>query len=142
MGGGLILETSFLIDLERELTRGSPGPAQEFLAARPTEPLFITFTIAGELAAGMPLDARERWTRFIRPFDVLPSSVEVWWEYGQAFRYLKANGMLIGANDLWIAATAVAFGKPLVTRNESEFRRVPRLEVLGYGMTSSSDQRI
>ncbi len=133
MGGGLVLETTFLIDLERELARGAPGPAHDFLAARPTESLFITFTIAGELAAGMPLDARERWARFIQPFEVLPSSPEVCWEYGQAFRYLKTNGALIGANDLWIAATAVAFGKPVVTRNEREFRRVPRLEVLGYG---------
>jgi tRNA(fMet)-specific endonuclease VapC len=132
MGEGLILETSFLIDLERELRGGAPGPAQDFLAARPTELLFITFTVAGELAAGMPLDARERWIQFIQPFDVLPSSAEVCWEYGQAFRYLRQNGMLICANDLWIAATAVAYGKPLVTRNESEFRRVPRLEVLGY----------
>lgn len=134
MGGGLILETTFLVDLERELTRTAPGRAQDFLAARPTEPLFITFTVAGELAAGMSLDARERWAQFIQPFDVLPASAEVCWEYGQAYRYLKANGMLIGANDLWIAATAVAYGKPLVTRNESEFRRVPRLEVLGYGL--------
>lgn len=132
MGEGLILETSFLIDLERELRSGAPGPAHDFLAARPTELLFITFTVAGELAAGMPLDARERWMQFIQPFDVLPSSAEVCWEYGQAFRYLRQNGMLIGANDLWIAATAVAYGKPLVTRNEGEFRRVPRLEVLGY----------
>jgi tRNA(fMet)-specific endonuclease VapC len=132
VGEGLILETTFLVDLERELARRAPGPAHDFLAARPTEPLFITFTIAGELAAGMPVAARERWAKFIQPFEVLPSSAEVCWEYGQAFRYLEKNGMLIDANDLWIAATAVAFGKPLVTRNARAFRRVPRLEVLSY----------
>ena len=58
MGGGLILETTFLIDLEREAARKTPGPAYGFLAARPTEPLFITFTVAGELAAGMPILAK------------------------------------------------------------------------------------
>jgi predicted nucleic acid-binding protein len=47
---------------------------------------------------------------------------------------LKAtrNGLLIGANDLWIAATALAFGKPVVTRNLREFQRVPGLTVLDY----------
>ncbi len=33
---------------------------------------------------------------------------------------------------LWIAATALAHGVPLVTRNERHFRRVPELEVIGY----------
>lgn len=39
----------------------------------------------------------------------------------------------IGQNDLWIAATCIAFAKPLVTRNERHFRGIPdlRLEVAG-----------
>ena len=49
------------------------------------------------------------------------------------FRYLRDNGLLIGPNDLWIAATGLVTGMPVVTRNEAEFRRVPELEVLGYG---------
>jgi len=132
--GGLILETTFLIDLERELLRGTPGPAQDFLAAHPAEALYTTFTVAGELAAGVPPDGRGRWEKFVAPFEVLPCDRDVCWEYGKAFRYLRTNGLLIGANDLWIAATAVAFGKALVTRNENEFRRVPGLMVLGYSV--------
>ena len=132
MDGGLILETTFLIDLERELLRGTSGPAQDFLAAHPAEALYTTFTVAGELAAGVQPDGRGRWEKFVAPFEVLPCDRDVCWEYGKAFRYLKTNGLLIGANDLWIAATAVAFGKALVTRNENEFRRVPGLMVLGY----------
>jgi predicted nucleic acid-binding protein len=89
---GLILETTFLIALERELARAAPGPAREFLAAHAAEPLYLTFTIAGELAAGMPLDARARWEQFIAPFHTLPCTADVCWEYGQAFRYLKACG--------------------------------------------------
>jgi len=130
--GGVILETTFLVDLERELARGEVGPAQVFLESRAAEPLFITFTIAGELAAGVPPNDRRRWERLIEPFETLACTPDVCWEYGQAFQYLKANGRLIGANDLWIAATAVASGKPLVTRNVEEFRRVPRLQVSSY----------
>lgn len=39
-------------------------------------------------------------------------------------------GAMIGAHDLWIAATAVAFGFGLMTRNAREFERVPGLRVL------------
>lgn len=31
---------------------------------------------------------------------------EVSWHYGRAYRHLKDNRSLSGANDLWIAATA------------------------------------
>ena len=47
-------------------------------------------------------------------------------------RYLKANALLIDANDLWIAATALAFDLPLVTRNERHFARAPELNMIGY----------
>ena len=132
MGRGLILETTFLVDLERELGEGSTGPALGFLERHPGAPLFTTFTVAGELAAGLGPDQRDRWDRFIEPFRVLPATVEVCWEYGKAYRYLSANGLLIGANDLWIAATALAFDKGLVTRNAREFQRVPGLSVVTY----------
>lgn len=132
MESGLILETTFLVDLERELLEDREGPAQAFLAEHEGAPLHITFTIAGELAAGMPPDGRRGWEEFLRPFQVLGCEADVCWEYGQAYRYLKANGTLIGANDLWIGATAVAFDKPLVTRNVRHFRRIPRLLVLPY----------
>ena len=53
MGFELILETTFLIDLERELLRGAAGPAQRLLERLSRQPLHLTFTIAGELAAGV-----------------------------------------------------------------------------------------
>jgi predicted nucleic acid-binding protein len=128
----LILETTFLIDLERELSQESPGPAQGFLANHPASQLHITFTVAGELVAGISLDRRARWEQFVAPFRILPYSDDVCWEYGQAFRYLQANGLLIGANDLWIAATAIVHEMPLVTRNDRHFQRVPGLRVMSY----------
>ena len=55
------------------------------------------------------------------------------WHYAQAYRYLRANGLLIGANDLWIAAAGIAYRMPVLTRNTSEFRRVPGSDVLTHG---------
>ncbi len=92
----------------------------------------MTVTTAGELAAGASATEREAWADLLRRFDLPPIDREVCWRYGQLFRYLKDNGLLIGTNDLWIAATAVVSGRPLVTRNARHFRRVPDLRVIGY----------
>lgn len=132
MGGRLILETSFLIDLERDAARRTEGRAHAFLAARPEARLYVTPTIAGELAAGLSLSRREAWERFLAPFHLLAIDAEVAWRYGETQRYLAANGLLIGTNDLWIAAVALAAGMPVVTRNAREFSRVPGLEVLSH----------
>lgn len=130
MAGALILETTFLIDLERELARGERGPAQRFLAANADRRLVVTFTVAGEVAAG--IEERERWLALLAPFRVLGADDEVCWMYGRCYRRLRAAGELIGANDLWIAATALVHGFPVVTRNQRHYRRVPGLEVVGY----------
>jgi tRNA(fMet)-specific endonuclease VapC len=129
---GLILETTFLVDLDRELLAGRPGPACAFLEAHSGEQLHLTFTVAGELAAGPGLQGRTQWEQLIGPFELLPATTDVCWQYGRAYRYLITNGLTIGANDLWIAATALAFGKSLVTRNVRDFQRVPGLDVVGY----------
>jgi tRNA(fMet)-specific endonuclease VapC len=127
----LILETTFLIDLEREKIRGA-GPAVRFLKAHAGSPLYLTHTICGELAAGLSLADRARWDAFVRPFRLLPWTAEVDWQYGTAFRHLQKNGQLISSNDLWIAATAIANEMILVTANTAHFRRVPGLRLAGY----------
>jgi tRNA(fMet)-specific endonuclease VapC len=132
MEEALILETTYVVDLERELAGGKGGPAQRFLEDHGAANLYVTFTVAGELAAGPEVHDRERWERFLRPFRVLPANPDVCWRYGRIHRHLQDNGRLIGANDIWIAATALAHGMPLVTRNEKHFRRVPDLRVLSY----------
>lgn len=132
MGRPLILETTFLVDLEREQNRGIPGPAVAFLEAHEDARLYLTFTILGELAAGTSLGERDRWEAFVAPFFVLGSSAEVSWQFGCVYRHLQQNGQLIGANDLWIAATALAYGMAVVTRNVEDYRRVPALDVEGY----------
>lgn len=133
MDRGLILETTFLVDLEREAARNAPGLAHQFLESHREARLCVTLTTAGEIAAGLGPDDRERWDDLLRGFRVLPMGPDVCWRYGRLFRYLKENGLLIGTNDLWIAATALVHELPLVTRNADHFRRVPELRVRGYG---------
>jgi len=132
VGDALILETTFLIDLEREAARQAPGPAHALLARHSQHRLYLTPTIAGELAAGSSMADRERWEGFLAPFHMLAFNRDVCWQYGNACRYLQANGLLIAANDLWIAAVGLAYRMPVVSRNAQHFRRVPGLEVVGY----------
>lgn len=43
---------------------------------------------------------------------------------------LAEAGNVIGAHDLWIAATAIAHGLSIATRNQTDFQRVPGLRVI------------
>jgi len=128
----LILETTFLVDLERERRQEQSGPAHTFLARNVDSRLYVTFTTAGELACGPRITERDAWERFLQPLHVLPWTLDVAWEYGRAYRHLADEGRLIGANDLWIAATGLAHGMPVVTANDAHFHRVPHLEVRAY----------
>lgn len=141
MGASLILETTFLIDFERENHRGTIGPALEFLEAHEDSRLYITFTIAGELAAGLSLSERTRWEEFIGPFHVLPFTDDVAWMYGGAYRHLQQNRQMIGANDLWIAATALAYGMTVVTADVEHYWRVPGLDAVSHRSEGTSAPR-
>lgn len=61
------------------------------------------------------------------PVESLP--VEAAAEYAEIRSDLGRRGVLIGPNDLWIAAHARSRGLTIVTGNEREFRRVPNLVV-------------
>jgi tRNA(fMet)-specific endonuclease VapC len=52
--------------------------------------------------------------------------------YGFIRADLESRGQMIGNNDLWIAAHALAAGLTLVTNNEKEFRRVRGLKVQNW----------
>ena len=53
---------------------------------------------------------------------MLPWTKEVSWQYGEIYRFLATEGRLIGANELWIAATALVHGMNVVTDNQDEPR--------------------
>jgi len=133
MGKALILETTFLVDLEREASRSEVGPAHRFLEGNRDRELCIVLTTAGELACGPNLDQRGSWETLVGRFRVLTPDLESSWAYGQTYRFLRDNGLLIGANDLWIAAVSLTHDLPLVTRDENHFKRVPGLRVVTYG---------
>ena len=60
---------------------------------------------------------------------VLPLPLDAAKHYGRIRSELEKSGRIIGGNDLWIAAHALASHLTLVTNNEREFRRVRGLKV-------------
>ena len=52
--------------------------------------------------------------------------------YGRIRAELESSGQMIGNNDLWIAAHALAAQLTLITINENEFRRVRGLKVQNW----------
>jgi tRNA(fMet)-specific endonuclease VapC len=127
----VIIDTDVLIWLERETRRGTPGKATALFQSLTGTRICITPTIAGEIACGASMSGREAWEKFLLPFEMLSIDAEAAWHYGEQFRLLASQGQLIGSNDLWIAATALAHELPLATGNVQEFGRIQGLGVVG-----------
>ena len=133
MAGRVALDTSFLIDLQRERSRGlAHGAAHAFLQSEPGVELLLPATALGEFAEGF--DGPDHPVlRAVRELHViLAIDEETALRYAGITQTLRARGTLIGANDLWIAATCLRYDVPVVTANVAEFRRVPSLRVIGY----------
>lgn len=133
MAGRVALDTTFLIDLQRERLRREPdGPAHRFLSADADLELFLSATALGEFAEGFE-SADDPLLRVARELHVLlPIDEETALVYGRVTRSLRDRGRLIGTNDLWIAATSIRHELALVTANVADFSRVEGLEVLSY----------
>ena len=72
---------------------------------------------------------RQQLGEFARRILVLPFEERSGPVYGRVRAQLRRDGALIGANDLLIAAHALAAGCTLVTNNVREFQRVEGLVV-------------
>lgn len=129
---GLIVDTNFVIQMEREAKKPGTGRARAFLEKHVAESFFMPFTVAGELACGRSAADKRTWQRLRGPFALIPWSPDILWQYGELYRLLQSGGKLIGTNDLWIAATVMVHDMPLVTNNADEFKRIPGLKVLEY----------
>lgn len=116
------------------LARNQPPAVAERLARVPLETVAISVVTYGELAYGAERSQRTSETlaqleRFASVVRVLPLDAGVSAQYGRVRAALERRGLPIGANDLWIAAHALALKVTLVTDNGREFRRVRGLRV-------------
>ena len=127
----LFFDTCFLIDLERELRRG-PGRSQGFLGQHASTRPVISWTVVGEFAEGFGDIRHPACAAMLSRFEVLPMSESTAGHYARITKALREEQLLIGTNDLWIAAAALAEGITLVTNNTAHFSRVPGLVLVAY----------
>lgn len=131
------LDTSYLVDLLREVSRGEEGPASAVLDDLGDEELGVSIHVVCELRAGAELSvdpAAERWRveALVAPLALAIPDERFAGTYGRLLAELRRRGEGISTMDLLIATAAVVDGASLVTRNAREFERVPGLHVLSY----------
>lgn len=129
---GFLLDTNVLSDL----VRNPRGRVVEEISKVGESAIATSIIVAAELRFGAvknrskrlaaQLDAiLERLTIF--PFDAPADE-----HYGRLRHDLQKKGQIIGANDMLIAAHALALGRTLVTDNLEEFNRVKGLSTKNW----------
>ena len=130
---GLLIDSSVLIAAERERIH-----LQTVLSANGDEPVAISVITASEILHGIQrartvehVAKRQQFVSFVLElFPIIPIDLEVARHHARIWAALQARGELIGAHDLLIAASALAFGYGVMTFNVGEFARVPGLRTL------------
>src|ERR1700687_4455574 len=128
-----LLDTNICIYIRQERPE---EVLRRFRKLRPGEAALSVITY-GELLYGAAKSAQRvaalaRLRELLHWLPALPLPEAAAETYGTIRFELAAKGEMIGNNDLWIAAHAVASGLTLVTNNEREFRRVPGLTLQNW----------
>lgn len=124
----LLLDTNVCVEL---LRRKNQTIERAFLAHQ--QDCRLCDVVAAELLFGVhnkSLPDRERRTRdLLRRVPLLPFGLAGAEHYGRLRSILQQRGEVISGNDMLIAATALAHGATLVTRNTGEFSRISGLSL-------------
>ncbi len=128
-----LLDTNICIYIRQ---RRPDEVARRFRSLHPGEAAVSVITY-GELLYGAfksvhRAAALERLREFVRLVPALPLPENAAAVYGEVRAHLESPGEMIGNNDLWIAAHALAGDLTLVTNNEREFRRIRNLKLQNW----------
>lgn len=127
----VLIDTDLLIDLERG---ARSAEVEELLGEeeRAISVVTVSELLHGALRATGDQRARRRAfvEHLLAGIGAIPITETVARVHADAWAQLSGRGDLIGAHDLWIAATALAHGFSVATRNATDFGRVPGLHVI------------
>jgi tRNA(fMet)-specific endonuclease VapC len=133
------VETHYLLDSNMVIyfrQKRSEAIMRRFAQLQPGEAAISVISygelLYGAMKSSHPASATERLHNLIQELWPLPLPASAGETYGFVRADLAARGEMIGNNDLWIAAHALASGLTLVTNNEKEFRRVRGLKIQNW----------
>jgi predicted nucleic acid-binding protein len=131
----LLIDTDVLIALERR-----DADAKELETTLGDEERAISVITVSELLHGARRASSEHRApraafveHLLAEIDAIPLTSRVARTHAEIWTDLAQRGDVIGAHDLWIAATALAHGFGVATGNGRHFSRVPGLRVVGPG---------
>lgn len=131
MSGSLayLLDTNILSDLVRH----PQGVVAAQITRAGENTVCTSIIVAAELRYGAAKSnsakLAERIDLILSALEIVPLETPADHQYAALRHYLTREGVLIGPNDLLIAAHALAGGLTVVTANVGEFSRVPGLKV-------------
>ncbi len=124
-----LLDTNILSDLVRR----PHGRVAARITAVGEDTICTSIVVAAELRFGAVKSGSkklaDRVDLILSALEILPLEVPADRYYGVLRHHLMRQGILIGPNDLLIAAHALSADLSVVTANVREFSRVPSLQV-------------
>jgi tRNA(fMet)-specific endonuclease VapC len=122
-----LLDTNIVSDL----VRNPQGKIAQRIRKVGEARVSTSIIVAAELRCGAAKKAstrlRAQVEAVLAAIEILPFKTPADAAYGSLRAQLEQTGQLIGANDLLIAAHALALGYTLVSDNEKEFARIDDL---------------
>jgi tRNA(fMet)-specific endonuclease VapC len=124
-----LLDTNIVSDL----VRNPQGTIAARIVKLGEDSVFTSIIVTAELYFGLARNRSDRLASHLQTvlsgLDILPWDAPADERYGEIRAFLQGKGKLIGANDLLIAAHALALDVTLVSDNVREFSRVPGLKL-------------
>lgn len=130
---GFLIDSSVLIAAERGRIS-----LDQALAVEGSEPVAISVITASELLHGVhraqsaqQAGKRQLFATFLLDLlPIVPFDLYVARRHAALWAGLQSRGLVIGAHDLIIAATALTLSYGVITLNESEFQHVAELRII------------
>lgn len=130
----MILDTAFLLDVRH--SNGDAIACARDLEQSPEQLRVSAITMAelqaGVPRAGEPLDEYDRIVKVTATKEVVPVTKSIASRGGRLYGEQQNAGQTVELDDCLIAATALEFEEPVVTRNVSHFDRLDGVLVRGY----------
>lgn len=117
--------------------KGQYSHLLDMIMSHSPEDIKISSMVKAELLYGAEKSQKreenlEKVKRFLLPFEIIPFDDKSAVEYSEIRATMERTGIVIGPNDLIIAATVRSHCGALITNNEKEFRMVPGLIVQNW----------